>query len=224
MKKYLLATAALLLLSASSVMAATITFQVREDGGGFTTIPTPNSFSTVGPVSFGDFLVSGTGATQGSAVAPLLLSAQTIDFQTSATGSHTLDFNVLGVGITSPTGLSNLLSHFDATALSSGWSASISTDINGTIINTGNFTGPLSGGSDFAFNGFTLPSTPFSASVDFHVVTNGPGGANLGGALAASAVPGPIVGAGIPGFIALLGMLGLNRFRKRRHGDQVAVA
>jgi hypothetical protein len=204
MKKYLLAAAALLL-SASSGMAATITFQAREDGGAFTTIPTPNSFSTIGPVTFGDFLVSGTGATQGAAVPPVVLSAQTIDFQTGVSGSHTLDFNVFGVGITGLTGLSLLLSHFDATALTAGWAATISTDINGSIINSSTFTGPTSGGSDFTFNGFTLPSTPFSASVDFHIVTNGPGGANLGGALAASAVPGPVVGAGFPGLVALFG-------------------
>jgi hypothetical protein len=216
MRRLLLTTTALLLACAST-QAATVSFQAREDGGAFTTIPTPNSFSTVGPVTFGDFLVSGTGATQGAAVAPTILSAQTIDFQTTSATGHTLDFNVFGNGITGLTGLALLASHFDATALSAGWTATVSTDINGTIINTGTFVGPQSGGSDFTLNGFVLPSVPFNASVDFHIVTNGVGGANLGGALAASAVPGPIVGAGLPGLIAAgMFLVGLGRRRRQR--------
>ena len=129
---------------------------------------------------------------------------------------------MLAIGLTSPTGLTALLSGFDATGLTSGWVTTISTDINGTIIDSSMFTGPVSGGNDIELGAFNLPSL-FNASVDFHIVTNGTGEANLGGALSAAPVPGPIVGAGIPGLVAgCLALLGLAEHRRRRHSLGVA--
>lgn len=217
MRKFLLATAALLA-STAIASAATITFTAQEDGGATTTVPTPNASSSIGPVSFGDFTILATGSTNGTGgvLPPFLLQGNTISVQQTVAGSHTLNLNVLGIGLTSPTGLTALLSGFDATGLSAGWVATISTDINGIVIDSSTFTGPISGGHDAAFGAFNLTS-PFNASVDFHIVTNGEGAANLGGALSAAvAVPGPIVGAGLPGLLGMLGLGGFQFWRRRK--------
>jgi hypothetical protein len=222
MRKLGIALTTALLLASTSAMAATITFTAQEDGGATTTVPTPTATSSIGPVAFGDFTILATGSTNGpgGVPPPFLLQGNTISVQQTVAGSHTLDLNVLGVGLTSPTGLTALLSGFDATGLSTGWVATISTDINGTIIDSSTFTGPISGGHDAAFAAFNLPAT-FNASVDFHIVTNGGGAANLGGALSAAAVPGPIVGAGLPG---LLGMLGFGGWQWTRRKKKLAIA
>jgi len=199
--------------------AATITFTASEDGGATTTVPTPNASASIGPVSFGDFTILMNGSTNGPGglPSPFLLQGNTISIQQTITGSHTLDLAVLGIGLTSPNGLTALLSGFDATGLSAGWTATISTDINNIILASSTFTGPVSSGHDAAFNGFTLPGT-FNASIDFHIVTNGVGAANLGGALSAAPVPGPIVGAGIPGLLAAFGLGGFGYWRRRLTG------
>jgi len=219
MKKLLFATVALLAMTVAST-AATITFTASEDGGPTTTAPTPNASATIGPISFGDFTFSMTGSTNGSGGVPppFLLQGNTITVQQNDTGSHTLDLSVLGIGLTSPTGLTALLSGFDATGLSAGWVATISTDINGSIIDSATFTGPTSGGHDTAFGAFNLPAM-FNASIDFHIVTNGVGAANLGGSLA---VPGPVVGAGLPGLLGMLGFGGFKFLRRRKRDPQTA--
>jgi hypothetical protein len=216
MRKLLLATAALFAMTMAS-SAATITFTASEDGGATTTVPTPNSSSALGPVAFGDFTILMTGSTNGTGGVPppFLVQGNTIDVQQTSTGSHTLDLSVLGIGLTSPTGLTALLSGFDATGLSAGWTTTISTDINGTIIDSASFTGPISGGTDTAFGAFNLPAM-FNASVDFHIVTNGVGAANLGGSLSAAPVPGPVVGAGLPGLLGLLGFGGFKFWRRKK--------
>jgi hypothetical protein len=217
MRKLVLATASLLAMTVAGA-AATINITASEDGGQVFTFSSPNATATLGPAATpsGDFVVTVTGSTQGQGglLPPFLVQGQTLDIQQLATGSHTLDIGVVGVGLTSPSGLSALLSGFDATGLSAGWTATISTDINGAIIDTSTFTGPVSGGHDAQFASFNLPGM-YNASVDFHIATNGIGAANLGGALSATPVPGPVVGAGLPGLLAAFGSAGL-WWRKRR--------
>ena len=216
MRKLLLATVALAAMSVAA-SAATITFTASEDGGATTTVPTPNAAASIGPVTFGDFTISMLGSTNGSGgvLPPFLLQGNTITVQQTVLGGHTLDLSVLGIGLTSPTGLTGLLSGFDATGLSAGWTANISTDINGTIIDSALFTGPISGGNDLALGAFLLPAL-FNASIDFHIVTNGEGAANLGGALSSiTPVPVPAVGAGLPGVLAAFSWLGWYTKRRR---------
>ena len=76
--------------------------------------------------------------------------------------------------------------------------------------------GPLGNGQ----NGFTLTAINGETINKFTLL-------DVGGTITdfehyridvAAPVPGPIVGAGIPGIIAALGMLGLSRFRRKRNG------
>lgn len=214
MRKTLFALAALLLSSAAA-LAGTITFQVSEDAGPTTTVNTGQDAASLGPFTFGDFNVASlSGATDPFLALPFLLQGNQIDVSAAGTGVHTLHLTVLGVGLTAPTGLTTLVSGFDVTGISAGWTASISTDINGITVGTTTFAGPLSNGTDQDFLNFNLPAT-FSASIHFDINNGGIGGeANTGAALAA--VPGPIVGAGLPGLVAALGWLGLGRFRRKR--------
>jgi len=220
MKTSLMVAALLAATALTSANAATVTFTVREDGGAVTTLNTGQDFATAGPVTIGDFRVSATGPAQGALPNPgFLLSGQTIDLQTTALGSHTLDIQVLGVGLSGPNSLQTLASSFDTTALSAGWTATIASDINNNIIASHVFPGGAASGFDIATSNF-LPTT-YNASIDFHIVTNGAGGANLGGTLTTpgqfNAVPGPIAGAGLPGLVmAMIGLFGLNRRRRNR--------
>jgi hypothetical protein len=218
MKKLLLATAALVAMTVAST-AGTITFMVQEDNGPTTTLNTGQDSATIGPFAVGDFnLGSLSGSTDPFLTLPFLLQANQIDVGSTTTVAHTLHLTVLGVGLTAPTGLSTLASGFDVTGISTGWTAAISTDINGTTVGSHTFFGPLSNGTDQDFLNFTLPSV-FTASIHFDISNGGVAGeANTGAALGAVAVPGPIVGAGIPGILAAFGMGGWAWRRRKQIG------
>jgi hypothetical protein len=221
MRKLVLATASLLAMTVGS-NAGLITFQVSEDAGPVTTINTGQDAATLGPITFGDFgIASLSGATDPFLTLPFLLQGQQISVSSAAPGEHTLHLTVLGTGLTAPTGLQTIASGFDVTGISAGWSVAESTDINGTIIGSHTFIGPLSSGADTDFLNFTLPST-FFASIHFDInnFIAGPGSVGVAGesntGAAIAAVPGPIVGAGLPGIVTgLVGLWGWKR-RKRR--------
>jgi len=216
----LLALAALLA-STSLANAAFISFTASEDAGAPTTINTGQSAASAGPITPAttpDFSFIVTGSTQGFLPGPDLLHAQTITVSSTAGLSHTLHLEVDATGIVGITGLQQFLSHFDVTGQTPAWSTSAFTDINGvTLRAAGPFTGGTSIGADF----FDLASvsSPFNLSAHWDITTNGVAGStNLGIAISATPVPGPLAGAGIPGLVAALGMFGLNRFRRRRLG------
>jgi hypothetical protein len=211
MKTLLLAAAALL--CASAAQAGTIAFVVSEDGGAATVIDTGQSVGALGPVVFGDFTIANlTGTTNPLLPAPDLLQANQISIGAQSSASHTLHLTVLANGLSFPTGPVTLNSQFDATGITPGWLVNMSTDINGTTIASAPFS--TVGGVSFV-NAFTLPGT-FFASAHFDITSNGIGSSNTGITLAASPVPGPIVGAGLPGLIAACsGLLVLTRRRRQ---------
>jgi hypothetical protein len=221
MRKLVLATASLLAMTMAS-NAGTIMFQVSEDGGPVTTINSGQDAATLGPVTFGDFNIANlSGATNPFLALPFLLQGQQISVSSAAPGEHTLHLTVLGTGLTAPTGPFTVASGFDVTGISAGWSVAESTDINGTIVGSHTFNGPLSSGADTDFTNFNF-TTPFFASIHFDVnnFIAGPGAVGVAGesntGAAIAAVPGPIVGAGLPGLLAAFGFGGWQWKRRRR--------
>ena len=197
----LLASAAL----ATGAQAASIELQIQQDAGPTTTFAFPGSVGSLpAPVSTANYTVDTfTGATQGALTPPFVLQGNTITISSSGS-TDPLHLTVLGLGITGQAGLSALASGFDVTGISANWRITESTDINGTTISTHTFNGPLSNGSDSEFAGFNLPAI-YNASLHFDIFSNGVAGdVNAGIALAAAPVPGPIVGAGLPGLLSML--------------------
>jgi hypothetical protein len=199
----LLATAAMI----ATASAATISFTASEDGGASNTINTGQSSAGIGPITPAvapDFTFIVSGSTQGFLPPPQLLNAQNVTISSTTTASHTLHLEVDATGIVGITGLQDFLSHFDVTGQTPFWSTSAFSDINGiTLSSAGPFTGGTSAGVDLTalFNA----SSPFNLSAHWDITTNGvAGGTNLGIVVSSVAVPGPVVGAGLPGLLSMM--------------------
>jgi hypothetical protein len=218
MHKLVFATASLLAMTVTSY-AATISFTASEDGGAANTINTGQSSASVGPINPAvtpDFTFLVSGSTQGFLPPPDLLNAQNVTISSTTTASHTLHLEVDATGIVGITGLQDFLSHFDVTGQTAQWSTSAFTDINGVTLNS---AGPFTGGSSAGVDLFHVTNTtsPFNLSAHWDITTNGvAGNTNLGIVVSASPVPGPVVGAGLPGLVSLFGAGGLWWRRRKR--------
>jgi len=219
MKKLLL-SAAMVLAMVASATAGTINLQLQQDanapvvflGGG------ASSFSATNQV-FGDFLISNiTGSTQPSLFSPEFLSTNSLAVQNGDNDPHTLQLWITGNDLGN-VGLNAITSRFSNVTLTPGWSVTLETLYSatnqmfaGTLLNTATFnTAPnsTSGNSVANFDG------NFSLTAHYTITTTGLGQANSG--IDISAVPGPVVGAGLPGLImACGGLLALARRRRQQ--------
>jgi hypothetical protein len=222
MKKFLLTSAAVVL--ATATHASTVNLTVLEPGqaGLIQTVPCSGSVCTATTqiTTFSYLVETFSGTSPPSTLAPFLLQGQSIVVGgggSPACCNTVLHLTVSVDGLTSPTGLQTLISGFDITGVSAGWTVDESTDINGTTVGSAHFVGPLSSGQDTEFLNFNLTS-PFTASIHFDISSNSiAGSANVGAALSAvpAPVPGPIAGAGLPGLILACGSL-LGWWRRRQ--------
>ena len=216
MRRLLLAGAAAIFALASVAKADNITLTATADG---TLVDTINSgglpFLDVNNVDFGTaFLLNSlTLNSAGSLAKPAELNTNSLDVAAQATGNHQLILDVTASGLLGSGSLQNFLSEFSVTGLTTGWSVTEQTFINGTP--EASFT-TLANSASFDANTLALETNPFSAEVRYTINSVGVGQFN-GGIDISAPVPAPLIGAGLPGLLAALGgMFGLNRFRRRR--------
>jgi len=214
MKKILLSTAALLAITTAS-NADAITVTATVDGTLVATESSADGTLNVNNQAFGPIfnLNSLSINSETFLAAPDLLSTNTLDVNQSAGGTHQLVIDITATGLAGPGTIEALLSAFSVTGLTSGWSAREQTFINGVLLaDTGTFTQT----SDSAFSvDFRNVTNPFSAEAKYTINSAGIGRFNGGIDIAAAAVPGPVVGAGLPGLLAAIGFFGLRRRKKK---------
>lgn len=213
MKKLLLA--GVFTLAITPAMADAIVATARVDG--FVVAIESSATGTLNVVnqSFGPLFDLNTLSVDSESVLtpPDYLKTNTLNVDQIGTGNHQLVIDVVATGLTGPNALKALLSEFSVTGMTTGWSASEQTFINGNpLSSTGLFFTP-SGSADIAGSAFLGPT--FNAEVIYTINSAGVGSFNGGIDISAAAVPGPVVGAGLPGILGGLAMLGLAKRRRR---------
>jgi len=232
MKRLLLAAAAVLAMSASA-MAGTMNLMLDQDSGAFTQTffgaPNQSTFNATN-ASFGNFnIVNITGSTTPTTSAPILLTSNTLDVQTTTTTSHVLQVWISANDLTSPIGLIDFFSGLTNVALSDGWAVTLETLVSttnqmfaGTQLATDTFIGgtlPTVFASNFS-DLFDVGAGPYSLTAHYTILTDGLGQANSGITIAGTETPLPaavwMFGSGLAGLGALL------RRRKKKQAVPLA--
>jgi len=220
-----LATASVMLTLASSVgNAAVISICAREDAGACVPIAGSGTAAdfNVGPLVVGDFTVSlASGTTQPTLPSPGLLFSNNIDVSGASSAGHTLDVFITASGLTSPLGLQNFISGLTENTLIGSWTETLSTFFSstnalfgGTPLNSATFS---AAGAVVLNANANTGAGPYSVTAQYHIVSSGAGAANA--TINIQAVPGPIVGAGLPGLLAAC--FALTALARRRRATRV---
>jgi hypothetical protein len=198
-------------LAAGPANADTITIFLQQGGSTGTTTGTGvTTFS--GPVgTFSSNVVTGSP----QPIPTDLLGSTALDVSTATAG--TLNVFVTASGIASPTGAFVFTSTFTSNQLPAGWTVT-----EASFLSPGNTvpaTGALSSftfsntGTDTAQASGNTGGGPYSVTEEFTINATGAGQAQ---STIDVSVPGPIVGAGIPGLLAgCFGLLGWWRRRRQ---------
>src|SRR5580692_11509869 len=220
LKTILLTTA---LVGFASAANATLQIEVFDNGtliDNITGVTTGAASLTANDANFANITINA----QGSPILPNAdLSSVTLDATAAVgfTGAHELTIDVLQSAIT---GLGNTLSTFTVNGLTNDPGPTTeSTFANGGLLASHTFPVALLDGSAGPFpvatGAFTTDEIQFA--IDFTA-----GNQSFGGSaqLTTDVVPGPVVGAGLPGLIVGLGFLGLAFFGMRQRSRFGALA
>src|SRR5262249_45919037 len=188
--------------------------------------------ANLGPITIGGYTIQDvTAATQGALVAPDVLDTNTLVTNAAPGTTDVLHIFVTGQNVAIDPSVSPqpVLSSFDNVGLMLGWSV-----IEQTYVDPNN---AILFGETLAFVQFNTPeaathvpnvfltegSSLASFTAQYSIGPNGIGGqSNLGisisdvSAVSVRSVPGPVVGAGIPGLLGMLGFGGFGWWRRRR--------
>ena len=215
-KMTLLATASLLL--AGPALADTITLTATVDGTFVTTDSSLDGTLDISNQAFGpDFNLNSLDINSKQFLAaPNVLNTNALDVNQDVTGTHQLVLDIAANGLVGPGALSALISEFSVTGLTTGWTVMEQTFINGAAL----ASTPVFSGNSAAedVNGSALLTNPFSADVRYTITATGEGSFN-GGINILAPVPGPVVGAGVPGILGFVSLLGLMWIRRRRRSE-----
>jgi len=221
-----LAAVAFALIS-SGANAATISIGWRQDGGAITTVAgsgVSDNFSApvIGTPNFSISVAS--GLTQPSLPSPGLLFSNNTDVTSALDAvSHSLDVFITAQGLTTPTGLLNFISGLTENTIVGGLTATLSTFVSstnalfgGTALSSATFS--TTGSATLNANANT-GAGPYSVTAQYHIVTTAGTAGAANSTINITGVPGPVVGAGLPGLLAAC--FALAALARRRRATQV---